>query len=184
MKKLRIDEEMEPIDEEMERLFNENLGKGVSPLLSDNAFWLEDYDSPFIEAFVAVDHRGDKTPLLTLLRSAFPMLALDWLFLADLFDRYGQKLSKQDRLAAADLMKTMPLAKKRGRPRVPAYDLSKVELNLHLISRRVRYLQREGYSFDDAVASVAKESKLNETTLINFCNSRRGISQRMKKRRT
>jgi hypothetical protein len=142
-------------------------GRSFVPV-SDRAYWLDDdqreHDGPWIDALQHIDRNGDKEPLLALLRSE-------------------SEPSREVRVYLADLLERFELARPPHRPRSPAYDKSDAETRLTLAKEFVRNIRKSGMSFKDAVAIVANESSIDENTLANYCDGRRGSSRRRKKRR-
>jgi hypothetical protein len=135
--------------------------------VSHRAFWLNAEQrqriGPWIDALEQIDKNDNKAPLLDLLRSKRELPDEARVFLADLLERYQ-------------------LTRAAHRPRTPAYDLSNSESRLSLAKEVVRAYRTNGKSFKDAVKAAAKEHSIDENTLANFCNERRGSSRRRKKR--
>ena len=114
-------------------------------------------------ALEELDKGGKKGPFLNLLRS-------NW------------KLPPDVRFHIADMLERYELKKKRGRPRVPSYDRSDAERTAIYVRDRVRDLIKEGMKAGDAIAKVAEENKMLESTVDNAYGGRRGSSRRVKKR--
>jgi hypothetical protein len=133
----------------------------------DRAYWLDDdqrrCSGPWIDALEHVDKRGDKGPLIALLKSQRALPRLARVYLADLIERYE-------------------LRRPAHRPRTPAYVLSNAESRLTLAKEHVRAHRASGMSYKDAVAAAAKDWSIGENMLATFCAGRRGSSRRMKKR--
>jgi hypothetical protein len=70
------------------------------------------------------------------------------------------------------------------RPRVPAYDLSDSEVQLHLASEMVRDLRSTGLSLDEAIAGAATWYNINSKLLRNHRTGRRGATRRIRARNT
>jgi hypothetical protein len=143
------------------------LGWAGAVLCTRFSFWLDDdqreRDGPWIDALEHIDRNGDKEPLLALLRSE-------------------REPSRDVRVYLADLLERFELARPPHRPRNPAYDKSDAETMLALAKEFVRNLRKSGMSFKDAVAMVASDSSIEENTLANYCDGRRGASRRREKR--
>jgi hypothetical protein len=111
----------------------------------DWAFWLHDYHTPreidalapWLQAFEAIDKRGDQRALVALLQShKLPDVAQDYL---------------------ADLLQRHQLKKKRGAPATPSYDVTDADIMLLWASQDVRKLVRDGRSVDEAVEQISAE---------------------------
>jgi hypothetical protein len=141
-------------------------GRSFVPV-SDRAYWLDDdqreQDGPWINALQHIDRNGDKKPLLALLRSDRQPSRSVCVYLADLLERFE-------------------LGRPPHRPRSPAYERSDAETKLALAKEFVRNIRKSGMSFKDAVAIVANDWSLDENTLANYCDGRRGSSRRREKR--
>jgi hypothetical protein len=69
-------------------------GRGISVDFWDHCFWLDDPSvERWVRALEAVDKRGDKGPLLSLLRSECDLPREARIYLADLLDRHQLKKS-------------------------------------------------------------------------------------------
>ena len=68
------------------------------------------------------------------------------------------------------------------RPRVPAYDLSRAEVVLHLADEMVRYLRSTGLALDEAISAAATKYDVNPELLRNHHEGRRGATRRIKAR--
>jgi hypothetical protein len=141
-------------------------GRSFVPVV-DRAYWLDDdylqRIGPWIDALEQIDRRGEKKPLVALLRSE-------------------RELPRDAREYLADLFERRDLKNPANRPRQPAYDRSKAESRLALAKGSVRNYQAHGDSFKDALAKAAEEWSIPEGTLANYCAGRRG-SSRIKKQR-
>jgi hypothetical protein len=143
---------------------------GIEPVfipIGDRAFWFEDEQrqrlAPWLNALEQIDRNGDKGPLMEELRSERELPLEVHHYLADLLDRYELK----------------PPA---HRHRAPAYDLTKSEARLMMLKDRVETFQKHGMNFNDAVDKVAEQWSMNAQILANFCQGKRGSSNRRKKR--
>jgi hypothetical protein len=132
---------------------------------SHRAYWLSDDAQqrlgPWIDAIEQIDRHGKKGPLMALLRSQLGEVGK---YLADLIDRYE-------------------LVPPKHRPRTPAYDRSKAEAKLGLAIETVR-IYCKSMPVKEAIAKAAEEFSLEENTLANAYQGRRGSSRRIKKRRS
>ena len=152
--------------EGLDKLAEEDAGKGLSGKIGDNAFWLNDIDrndEPWLDALQAIDQRNDNKPLLDLLRSDRPLSKRSRFFLADLIERYQFK-------------------KRRGRPPTPAYDLTDAEVRLEQAVNDV-HERRKGVPVEKAQAEAAERYAVNLETLAAAYNGRLGSARRSKKRR-
>jgi hypothetical protein len=156
----------EALDPELEALIKADAGKGVSTKLTDNAFWLDDNNMEWYEALEAIDKRGDKTELLTLLRTRDLPCEIG-IHLANLLERYD--LTRKNR---------------PGRPPTPSYDLSGPEAMLKLAVNAVRTRVLDGMPVSKAIAEVASHSSygITDEKLGNAYDDRRGSTRRMNRR--
>jgi hypothetical protein len=114
-------------------LIKAHAGMGVSGAVVDRAFWLADNDSDkLITAIEAIHKRGDKTPLVALLKSL-------------------HDLSPQVRLYRADLLKRYELKKPPHRPRTPDYDRTAADAALELAVQSVRDYKSGGIDIEGAL---------------------------------
>jgi hypothetical protein len=118
-----------------------------------NRFWYQ--------ALEELDKKGDKRQLVSLLRSGRPSDVISF-HIADLLERHE-------------------LGKKRGRPRVPSYDMSDAERNVLRMREQVRELIKGGMKAGDAIAKVAQENKKSAHTVAN-AHGRRGSTRRVRQR--
>jgi hypothetical protein len=151
---------------ELARMDEEDAGRGVSPHLVDRAFWLDDDTSiePWVTALDAVEKRGDKGPLLDLLRSEYD-------------------LPREARAYLADLLERRQLKKKRGGQSVPAYDRTDTEQRLTLAIEDVRRLRKSRVSVEAALDQVSKSHGIPLEVLATRYHGSRGSTRRMWKRR-
>jgi hypothetical protein len=133
----------------------------------DRASWLDNDQlelmGPLIEALEQLDKRGDKAPLVALLKSDRELPPDGRAFLADLIERYE-------------------LRRPAHRQRAPAYDRTPAESRLAQAKESVQAYRTSGMSVKDALAKAAKEHSIGENTLVNSWSGRRGSSRRKKKR--
>ena len=160
----------EPITPEMEALYKAHAGEGVSDAVADRAPWLLDPDTggwivgiEWITAIEAIDKRGDKTPLLALLKSQ-------------------HDLSPEVRFYLADLLERHELKKPPHRPRTPAYDRTAADAALELAVRRVRDYKSGGMGIERALERVSTEHSIPLEVLGNAYEGRRGSTNRAKRR--
>jgi hypothetical protein len=127
--------------------------------------WLNNtWEWAWYNALEELDKKGKKDLLLSLLRSS-------------------SSLSLGVRLDIADLLERHDLKKKRGRPRVPSYEMSDAERNALNLRDRVRELVNNGgMKSRDAIAKVAKENKMSEDSVANAYGGRRGSTRRLMQR--
>jgi hypothetical protein len=144
----------------------------------DRAFWLDlGRHKYWIEAFETIDKRGDKAPLLELLKSK-------------------SDLPRDVRWYLADLLARHQLKKKRGAQATPAYDRTDVEAVLIWAIDDVRGLVKRGMSVADALEKVVEsrgykinvsdEDTIGDKFLRKLAlayKGNRGSTNRMKKRR-
>jgi hypothetical protein len=112
----------------------------------DRAFWLHDYHTPreiaalapWLEAFEAINRRGDHGPLIALLRSP-------------------RELSSVARGYLADLLQHHEIKKKHGAPATPSYDVTDADVVLLWASQDVRKLVLDGRSVEEAVEQISAE---------------------------
>jgi len=134
---------------------------------SDYAFWIDRtklrIDEDWLNAFKAVDEKGDKKPLTALLRSGRELAPAVRDFLADLIER-----------------KTVPVPPHR--PKTPAYDQSDAEAWLLLAIESVHGYVNEGYGVQGAVDKAAEEYSILPNVLANAYAGRRGSTARINKR--
>jgi hypothetical protein len=126
------------------------------------AFWLEDdagIAPIWIDALEDIDHDNDKSRLVSLLRSKYPLSALASHCLADLLERYELK-------------------RKRGAQRTPAYDLSPADRKLMFARNAYRNERHKGKTPEQAVEATARELGLTAAVVRNFIAGRRGSSRR------
>jgi hypothetical protein len=142
------------------------MGMGVSPRLVDRAFWLGDDTSLdcWVTALDAVDKRGDKEPLLKLLRSE-------------------HDLPREARVYLADLLARHQLKKKRGGQSVPAYDRTDADQRLLLAIEDVRRLRKKRVSVKEALDRVSESHGISPEVLATEYRGSRGSTRRMMKRR-
>jgi hypothetical protein len=126
--------------------------------------WFNDiWEWSWVNALEELDKNGDKSYLLSLLRST-------------------NSLSHSVRLHIADLIERHDLRKKRGRPRDPSYKMSDAECTALHVSDQVRNLIKGGMTAKDAKAKVAEENNMSENTVANAYEGRRGSTRRVKQR--
>ena len=132
----------------------------------DRAFWLgkegsqTDPINVWALAVEAIDLRGDKAPLLKLLRSAAELPPEGRAFLADLLERYE-------------------LRKRKGKPRTPAYDRTLVEAMMLIGIQLVRHIRKYGVRTDDAVKLAATYLLIDPHKLGEAYAGKRGASRRI-----
>jgi hypothetical protein len=146
--------------------YADDASAGVSPDLVDRAFWLD--DDTEIEAWVTalddLDNRGDKLPLLNLLRSGTVPSQQALAYLADMLERYQLK-------------------KRRGGQSTPAYNRTRADSKLALAINDVRRLVKRGTSVKDALEKVSKSERIPLEVLASAHSGRRSSTRRMMKRR-
>jgi hypothetical protein len=149
----------------LENWAQKDVGKGVSDEILDRAFWLDDdcHDHAWLRALDAVDRRGDKAPLLKLLRSEAELTPTVRHYLTDLLERHN-------------------LRRRRGGQQTPAYDRSLREGRICLALAEVREYVQSGMRVSDAVEEAAKRHRLSVEQVANAYNGRRGSTRRIKQR--
>ena len=131
-------------------------GAGVSTRLIDYAFWLDDVDNDnWYEALKALDARGDKRPLLRLLRAG-PAPKSVCLHLADLLSRY--ELCNK---------------KGRGRKHVPTYERTP---RMAKLEQAVLHVQQRphGVPIGVAISQIARLLVLPEGTVADAYAGKHG----------
>ena len=104
---------------------------------------------PWIDALLVLDRRGDKRPLLALLKSDTPIPALARSYMADLLERYTLK-------------------RPRGGRRTPAYDYSLAERKLVWAAASVRDDTKNGRPRKDQIEKIAAIYGVLPSTLANY----------------
>ena len=148
------------------RMVEEDAGAGVSTKFVDRAYWLDSdpVNQPWYEALWTLDRRGDKEPLLTLLRSDAPLRVEVRSYLADLLSRYQLK-------------------HRRGGKQVPAYDCSDVATKLALAVSDARSMRRRGVPRADAIRRAASTHRIDEREVESAYEGRLGVLRRSPARR-
>jgi hypothetical protein len=162
----------EPTTPELEALWDADAGMGISDAVVDRAFWLDDPDSgepitpieaEWITAIEAIDKRGDKKPLVTMLKSQ-------------------RDLSPEVRFYLADLIERYELKKPPHRPRTPAYDRTAADAMLLLGIQRVKELVTAGMAVKGALENASKDHSIPLESLASAYYGRRGSTNRAKRR--
>lgn len=119
---------------------------------------------PWIDALQAIDHRGNKEPLIKLLKSNEPIPQNARWYLANLLERYQLK-------------------KPVGGRATPAYDRSDAEM--YLAWAKTGYLESisAGLSPEEAFELAVRLYGVNSGTFRNYLAGKHSSSRRMKKRR-
>ena len=118
-------------------------GMGIHDTLSDRGFWFHwaDRNWPWYEAFDAADRRSDKKPnepLVKMLRDP------------------NREVTLVVRECLADLLERHTLVRKRGKQRIPVYDVSQKDAALRLMKAEVSQLVANGISQTKAIERVAR----------------------------
>jgi hypothetical protein len=116
----------------------------------------------WIDAVEAIDLRGDKKPLLELLKS-------------------DQPLPKAARRLLADLLTRYQLKRRRSRPQVPIYMLTKQTIALQKAKKRYAELRKTRVSRSKALERVAKESRVSRHTIENYVDGKNAFSRTAEK---
>ena len=197
---------------EMQKLMEDDGGKGTSQMIEDHAWWLPEHlwSRRWIEAIASVDRsKGKKRePLIELLRSESEITTLERGYLVDLLERLqfnvpanalstsalkllrGQSaLTLAQRTHLADLMQMRELKRPAHPPVTPAYDRTEVESHLERDAQKVRQLQKNGgklggapMTLESAVDKVAPDPD-DAAILKAYITGNRGSTRRMKARR-
>jgi hypothetical protein len=140
--------------------------EGIS--FSDRAFWIDRtklrIDEDWLNAFKALDEKGDKKPLTALLRSGRELVPAVRDFLANLIER-----------------RMKPVPKHRAPNAV--YDRSPAEARRLLAIESVRAYIKEGYGEQDALDKAALEYEIPVNTLADDYANRYAPLRRIRKRR-
>ncbi|MGZ5874552.1 MAG: hypothetical protein ACXWKP_20825 [Bradyrhizobium sp.] len=107
--------------------------------------------------------------------------------LPDAWDRLLDLTSQRIQLAA--MIERFDFINPSHRPRLPAYDLSDPEAQLHLASAMVRHLRSTNATapkprLDDAISTAATKYDIDPERLRTHYNGRRGATRRIKTRIT
>jgi len=148
------------------KLIDKDASKGLSNRLVDRAFWLGDRTDldDWIMALEAIDKRGDKTPLLALLRSKRKLLDKVRSYLADLIDRYQ-------------------FVKKRGGKLTPEYNRTENNAILELGIIQVKGLVKRGKRVKDALEEISESLGVQLSTLESAHSGKHtSFRRRIKKR--
>jgi hypothetical protein len=202
----------QPLSPEIQKLMEENQGKGTSRLIEDRAWWLPEHlwFRQWIEAIATVDSSSgkEKGSLIELLRSDAEITPLERGYLVDLLERLqfnvpanalsasalellrGQcELTLAQRTHLADLMQMRDLKRPAHPPVTPAYDRTEVESDLEWDAQKVRQLQKNGgklggapMTLESAVDKVAPDPD-KAAILKAHITGKRGSTRRMKARR-
>jgi hypothetical protein len=100
--------------------------------------------------------------------------------------RSESNLPHAARIYLADLIERYEFARPAHRPRIPAYDMSVVEMLLLMGNRRVRDYVYDGLPVREAVTKACKDLAIpedQEQLLADHYANKRASSRRMKKRR-
>jgi hypothetical protein len=146
----------------LDRINSDSAG-GQSHDILDNAFWRGEHqpDDGWVAALDQLDRLGNKEPLKALLLNCgLPGKAGE--YLVDLIER--------------------GIPSPRGRPRTPAYKLSKAHGLLLLAYKSVQDYVQRGMRVDDALDKVEKESGLDRSALAESYNGSHTSLRRAKKR--
>jgi hypothetical protein len=124
----------------------------------DDAFWRnETKHDAWLIALDRLDRLGNKEPLKELLRLNLPPKIGD--YVADLIER-----------------RCVPIPK--GRPRTPAYTISRAEAKLLAAHDSVKAYVQRGWTVKVALEKVATERNLDHDQLANSYKGRRGSMNR------
>ena len=146
----------------------------------------DDFPSRWIEALAAIDVRGDKEPLLALLRSNEELTPRALAFITDMVERHTLKRKEQllellgsggveeARGHIADVLDLCDLKRKRGRPRVPAYTSSDAEHRMGAAVYCVMSMRRKGISRAEAIQRTAELFRTDQRMIEAAYSGRRG----------
>jgi hypothetical protein len=177
------------LDEELPDYLKDYKGPVASDFLSfeDNHPWqrpVSNRNEIWFEALVAIDKRGDKAPLIALLRTEdFPHAMHK--FLVDLMERYRvpflallSALTPDTQNLLADLLEQYPFKRKRGAQPTPLYDLPPAEAVLWPACAAVRALVKAGMRVSSAVDRIGAEHHIPPDILYASYMDTRGGSHR------
>jgi hypothetical protein len=103
--------------------------------------------------------------------------------LDDLPDAWGRLLDlMSQRIQLATMIEHFDFISPSHRPRVPAYDLSSAEVQLHLATETVRNLRSTGSTLDEAIAAAATKYNADPELIRNHYSGRRGATRRIRAR--
>ena len=150
----------------------------------------------WIDALMAFDDRDhhDAAPLIALLDADIEMLPVVGIWLTDLIRRHVIECDHGElRHSLASALKSFKPSPKKGRPKVPAYDMTTKDAELHIDNQKVTsHLRENGGTVDDAIMVVPgkkypRDPAMQERyalTLRNFREGRRTSSRQAAKRRS
>jgi hypothetical protein len=137
--------------------------KASTSYLTRDYAWLRDLvgteAEPWVDAIEAIDLRGDKKPLLALLKSQ-PGAA--GLLLADLLTRHQLK-------------------RKRGRQQVPIYKFTEQTIALQKAKEQYNKLLKTGVSRNEALERVANKSPVSKRTIENYIDGKNAYCREAEK---
>jgi hypothetical protein len=139
----------------VERYFGRDAYRKIHPI--------EEQDKPWVEALEAVDSGANKGPLLELLCGESPLSSSARWHLADLLDRYK-------------------LARRRGKPRTPSYDLPPALQKLERGKLYYQYFRHGRKNKDKAVELAAARCEANPETLRSFIDNKLSSARAVRKR--
>jgi hypothetical protein len=119
---------------------------------------------PWIDVLVAVDYRGDKAPLIELLKS-------------------NKQMPEEARWYIGDLLARYLLKRPKGRRTTPAYDRSLAEMRLIWAEASVREHMKGGMKAAKAIEGTLPVYGVQRSTQAAYHAGRLGSARRMKKRR-
>jgi hypothetical protein len=103
--------------------------------------------------------------------------------LYDLPDAWGSLSDlMSQRIPLATMIERFDFISPSHRPRVPAYDLSSAEVQLHLATETVRNLRSTGSTLDEAIAAAATKYNADPELIRNHHSGRRGATRRIRAR--
>jgi hypothetical protein len=133
-------------------------------ILETDHFWTEDeLTQTWIAALEAIDYRGDKEPLIQLLKNTEINATAAW-HLADLLDRYN-------------------LTKLRGGQRTPSYDYPPALRKLIQAQKYYKRYVARRMSKDRAFEQAASTCGVKEEKLRNLVSGKYASARRVQKRK-
>lgn len=147
--KFSMKDPTQPLSAELQRLLEEDTGKGVSDSIEDRAFWHDDIDDhpEWYIAFEALGKHNDEQPLVTLLQSDTQPTRKILYLLGDLIRHVANERRRANK-------------PRRGPPPTPAYDRTPTMAQLESALLSVKQAVSSGLAVKDALARESTKRKL------------------------